>query len=104
MCLPTPKPYGLSAHELYYIYFCVLQEKGAGAPSGKEALKSGEAPKKRGFFTSAWSSAGPADGDSPEQKKGVRTDPDIAPPKMDDDRQQTPSSKKTNELVCCMLI
>ncbi|DBA86510.1 hypothetical protein WJX79_010513 [Trebouxia sp. C0005] len=73
-------------------------EKGAGAPAGKDALKSGEAPKKRGFFTSAWSSAGPADGDSPEQKKGVRTDPDIAPPKMDDDKQQTPSSKKTNEL------
>lgn len=73
-------------------------EKGAGAPAGKDALKSGEAPKKRGLFTAAWSSAGPADGDSPEQKKGVKTDPDIAPPKMDDDRQQTPSSKKTNEL------
>ncbi len=76
-----------------------LQEKGAGAPSGKDALKPGEKPKGRGFFTSAWSSAGPEKKDSPEQKKGVVTDPDIAPPKMDDAKQQTPSSKKTNELV-----
>lgn len=37
--------------------------------------------------------------DSPEQKKGVVTDPDIAPPKTDSPKQQTPSSKKTNELV-----
>lgn len=37
--------------------------------------------------------------DSPEQKKGVVTDPDIAPPKKDSPKQQTPSSKKTNELV-----
>ena len=40
---------------------------------------------------------GPDAKNSPEQKKGVRTDPDIAPPK--DDRLSTPSSKKTNELV-----
>lgn len=43
---------------------------------------------------------GPDAKNSPEQKKGVRTDPDMAPPK--DDRQATPSSKKTNELVRCL--
>lgn len=43
---------------------------------------------------------GPDAKNSPEQKKGVRTDPDLAPP--DDDRQNTPSSKKTNELVYSM--
>ena len=37
--------------------------------------------------------------DSPEQKEGVVTDPDIAPPKKSSSKQQTPSSKKTNELV-----
>ena len=37
--------------------------------------------------------------DSPEQMKGVVTDPDIAPPKKSSPKQQTPSSKKTNELV-----
>ena len=70
-----------------------------GALSGKNALRSGENSRARGFFTSAWSLSGHDKTDSPEQKKGVRTDPDIAPPKMDDPRQQTPSSKKTNELV-----
>lgn len=45
----------------------------------------------------AWDGTGPDAKNSPEQKKGVRTDPDIAPP--DDVRQQTPSSKATNELV-----
>ena len=51
------------------------------------------------LHTSSWISAGPSDAppDSPEQKKGVPTDPDVAPPK--DDRQSTPSNKKTNELV-----
>lgn len=46
---------------------------------------------------SARDGKGPDAKNSPEQKKGVRTDPDMAPP--DDDRQNTPSSKKTNELV-----
>lgn len=73
-------------------------EKGAGAPSGKDALKPGEKPKGRGFFTSAWIGAGPDKNDSPEQKKGVVTDPDIAPPKKDSSKQQTPSSKVTDEL------
>lgn len=73
-------------------------EKGAGAPSGSDSLKPGQTPKSRGFFTSVWSNSGPAQGDSPEQKKGVVTDPDITPPKVDDAKQQTPSSKKTNEL------
>ena len=84
-----------------------MQEKGAGAPAGKDAVKPGAKPKPsaRDFHTSIWSNAGPSDSppDSPEQKKGVPTDPDIAPPKVDDARQQTPSNKKTNELVgsCC---
>lgn len=77
-------------------------EKGAGAPAGKDAVKPGAKPKPsaRDFHTSIWSNAGPSDSppDSPEQKKGVPTDPDIAPPKLDDARQQTPSNKKTNEL------
>ena len=78
----------------------MLQEKGAGAPAGKDALKPGQVPKGRGFFTSAWSSAGPDKKDSPEQKKGVVTDPDMAPPKPETGKHDTPSSQKTNELVC----
>lgn len=82
-----------------------LQEKGAGAPAGKDALKSGEAPRGRGFFTSAWvgSPAGHDKKDSPEQKKGVVTDPDMAPPKPESGKHDTPSSQKTNELVCFWL-
>ena len=82
----------------------ILQEKGAGAPSGKDALKSGEAPKGRGFFTSAWvsSPAGHDKKDSPEKKKGVVTDPDMAPPKPESGKHDTPSSQKTNELVCAL--
>lgn len=82
-----------------------LQEKGAGAPAGKDALKSGEAPKGRGFFTSAWvgSPAGHDNKDSPEKKKGVVTDPDMAPPKPESGKHDTPSSQKTNELVCFWL-
>lgn len=80
----------------------LLQEKGAGAPAGKDALKSGEAPKGRGFFTSAWvdSPAGHDKKDSPEKKQGVVTDPDMAPPKPESGKHDTPSSQKTNELVC----
>ena len=77
----------------------LAQEKGKGAPSGDDALKSGQAPKKRSFFTSAWSSAGPEKKDSPEQKKGVVADPDMAPPKPESGKLDTPSSQKTNELV-----
>ena len=71
---------------------CVLQEKGAGAPAGKVALKSGQAPKGRGFFTSAWVShpAGHDKTDSPEQKKGVVTDPDLAPPKPESGKHDMP--------------
>ena len=78
-----------------------MQEKGAGAPSGKDALKSGETPKARGFFTSAWagSPAGHDKKDSPEQKQGVVTDPDMAPPTKESGKLDTPSSQKTNELV-----
>lgn len=84
------------------MHSCFLQEKGAGAPAGKDALKSGQAPKGRGFFTSAWVSlpAGHDKTDSPEQKKGVVTDPDLAPPKPESGKHDTPSSQKTNELVC----
>lgn len=91
---------------MYYVILlkgcAMLQEKGAGAPAGKDALKPGQVPKGRGFFTSAWSSAGPDKKDSPEQKKGVRTDPDMAPPKPETGKHDTPSSQKTNELVCML--
>ena len=45
---------------------------------------------------------GPASKNSPEQKKGVTVDPDVGPPK--DDRATTPSSAKTNELVCIQVL
>lgn len=75
------------------------------------ALQASVQGRSNGFFTSSQSqfslrpdsendeSAIKDKHDSPEQKKGVVTDPDIAPPKKSSPKQQTPSSKKTNELV-----
>jgi len=83
----------------------------AAAPAcGFEAYRAGSVTRSNSLFTSSQchfslrpdsendESAIKDQHDSPEQKKGVVTDPDIAPPKKSSPKQQTPSSKKTNEL------
>lgn len=87
-----------------------LQALSEASVSAVRACQAGVQGRNNGFFTSSQcqfslrpdsendESAIKDKHDSPEQKKGVVTDPDIAPPKKSSSKQQTPSSKKTNEL------
>jgi len=68
------------------------------ASAWRSSVVTLQAPKGPGLFTSAWSNSGHDKTDSPEQKKGVVTDPDLAPPKPESGKHDTPSSQKTNEL------
>jgi len=62
-------------------------EKGKGAPAGKDALKPGQKPKARGYFTSAFTAAD-SDKQSSKAASGARHDPskgDNKKPFDDDD-------------------
>ncbi|KAL3141447.1 hypothetical protein ABBQ32_005015 [Trebouxia sp. C0010 RCD-2024] len=69
------------------------------ASAWRSSVATLQTPKGPGLFTSAWINSGHDKTDSPEQKKGLVTDPDLAPPKPESGKHDTPSSKKTNELV-----
>ena len=78
------------------------------ASAWRSSVGTLQAPQGRGLFASAWINSGHDKTDSPEQKKGLVTDPDLAPPKPESGKHDTPSSQKTNELVllvikCCRL-